>query len=309
MLEITNNPIETFVLNLKSDLSQDNIEFNHFLSEPGKEFQNDFSDLMKFAEFTNIIPNLFLVASPILKELRDQILESQKENPMKLIIELIDSYNVSIAKETIELEKLITDFTKPIEIPQEFQNKIINIINRINSYYFLALHSYIDNYTNMIYDLLVTEYCNPISINFFKNLELKGNPKDRLNLIKNTLIKYPPNDFNALLSGITWGDNLNKLFEIRNIFAHVEPIVGLEMLSKHFPKIVRNTKGDIKKKLKESFKKNQNSGTKTNNDILSTLTSVFHILFILKEIGKECYGYLSLMDYVIYNFISNNKRK
>lgn len=301
-----NNQIQLFVDKLNEDLLDDQTLFNHFKTKPGKQFQKDFSSLTKFAEFTNIIPNIFSIISPILEDFKKRISETEANIPKKLSIEFIDENNEVIGKEIIEVKDLLLDFVEPIKIPQEFEPKIIDMTKRVNSYYFLALHAYIDNYTNSILDLLVRKYCKPISVNYFGKLELKGNSKDKLKSIKNRLIQFPPDDFNKILNGITWSETLSKLFDIRNIFAHVEPKAGLEILVEYFPLIVENTKKEIQSKIKVSIEPNSNLDTKLSNEILEIILPIFHILAVLVKIGNECYGYLALMDLLIYGFLKKN---
>jgi len=302
--EYTKN--KSFIDKLQRDLAKDKTEFKHFMTDAGKQFQDDFNSLMKFTEETNVIPNLSPLIIPVFNALKKHLEDSQKDDPLKVILKIVDKNDNILAEEIMEMKVLISDFFNSIKIPETFEPKIIDMTIRINSYYFLALRAYIDNYVRMLFELLVDTCCNPITIDFFKNLEMKGNPKDKLKSIRNKLICYPTDDFNLLLSGITWGENFSKFFKIRNKFAHEKPEAELSILIEHFPNIVDKMKGETEKKILNVLKTNPKLDPKMESEIKSTLIPIFHILSVLIKIGKECYGYLSFIDFMVYEFIKKD---
>ncbi len=130
----------------------------------------------------------------------------------------------------------------------------------------------------------------------FKEIE---NPKKRLNTISRYFRLFEKQILNKeVLDGKTWETTFDKLLDIRDTISHRNPLLSEENLINHFPELLTNAK----RKLKLDFEKVDNQYEwilELFNQILPGLS--ISLLFI--DILKECYGYLSLVDNIIFEAI------
>ena len=275
---------------LTNELKKEPPEYKYLKTDSGKNFQDNFVELMGILNISNIIALISPIISIMIKIFSNGVEEfapSVKEKALKK-----ENLSDSELEDTLKilLEKFLsTDSdTKMNEIITKF-------LNQINSYYFLALYAYIDLYSMSIYKYVISNLEEEQLFDIVINFNAMDNPTKRIGCIKKTLNLINETRFNKLLRGRTWKESIEKLIELRNFLAHRDPILRKSLLEEKFPKTVKTK---ALKQTKKVFQ--QEAFNNLNNHVLTKIRKIIEpnllILFMLIEIGKDCYGYLALID-------------
>ena len=286
---------------IADDLKKEKPELKACKTTPGKKFQKELNDLMNLMRQGNLFQISLDMISFLLKEINEIL---SKES----IINLDDEILIKPVKENSQIKEFkvkLKDIFNPLKIPKPLQKIANNIplyLETINSYYILALFAYIDYYCTSVFELLISQNCNKKIEKLLFYLRPKANPNIQINIIKDNLGLINNVDLKKLLKGKTWQKSFEKLITLRNILAHEEPKVKKQVLSENFPSLYKIAQ----KKANDEFNKQTEDNPKLNQEELEKLQKVtkpnFEMMLLLTDIGKECYGYLALIDILIDYF-------
>ena len=294
--------LEELVKKFTTKLNKSPPDFDLFLTEQGIKFQADIFDLMGFISVGNLIPALPSIMSTTLDGIKNR-LDVDLDYDVLIIPKKPDSI---IPKQKLKMEDVFDDFTKSMELSKEVTSLISNSINRLNSYYFLALFAYMDHYVDSIHKEILAKYRAKQCIELFDSFRTKGRPRFILESIRTKLDLGEVGKITMLPEGKSWHDSYIKMLELRHEFAHRKPIARREMLDNNLKRISK----DAAKEVKTIFRNNlidPNSANELLSEIQNILRPNFETLLILVQIGKECSGYLALYDHLIDEFFTKNK--
>jgi len=285
---------------INTDLLDKKPKFKVCITLPGVKFQQEFNDLMDLVKKGNLIQITFDMIDWFVNFI---IRDIEKK-------ELDEEIEISPTKESSKIKKSkkkISDIIKEL-LPNKLHDlfkEVPKFLEALNSYFILALFAYIDFFTKSLYDLLVKEYCDKEVNDLFLSLPPKGNPKVRIKIILENLHIISDEKLNELLDNKTWKKTFEKFIKMRNILAHEAPLVKKQALIDNFPTLNNKAKDDFKLELKETKIKNPDFTEEDLNEFSAIIKPCLEMLILLMEIGKECYGYLSIVDFLLNDFIQN----
>lgn len=290
---------------VEKELEKEYQELEIFASEHGKELQISMIELGKFIVATNSSVYLGRVGFSLLDKLVDQ--KTMKEKIGEIVEQFLEKKNLASEQKDFFSElimefmndnkdKSINDFMKG----NPFYDPEFKSLERYYAHFFVSLYTYIDLYTMKLYRRINQELTDKDYFELHKRFNAQENPKKRLNTIVRYFKLYKKEVLDKdVLVGKTWETTFDKILEIRDTISHRNPLLSEENLSNSFPELLTKAK----KKLKHDFEKADNQYEwflEFFNQILPGLA--ISVLFI--DILKECYGYLALIDNIIFEAIS-----
>jgi len=295
--------IEQLAEEIKIELAKDLSDYRFFKTKPGMKFQEDFKDLMTFTSYNNVVPKIMGSLSSF-NDLIKKILEKNVKNKHKVKFQLFE--NESLIKELIYDKDGIINFFQNLNDESNLFKERESEITRLNACYFLSFFSYIDHYSTELYRTIISRYCADHSFKLFDSGRPKSRPKELIDRIKKELELDTSSILTKVPKGKPWYTNYIALFKIRHKFAHNEPDARREILEKFFSETTDEAKDTIETIFKKSrAEKNQ------DKDFLDTieinLKPSFETLYTLTKIGKDCYGYLALIDNLIDEYFTTNR--
>jgi len=296
--------LEELVKIIDTKLNKSPPNYDLFLTEQGKKFQIDMIDLMGIISIGNLIPALPGIISSMMGFVKDSIQDEDLDFDVVFIPRKPGSI---IKKQKMKMEDVIDDFTKSITISDKVTTMINGAINRLNSYYFLALFAYMDHYVSSLYLEFLGKYCTNHSIEMIDSWRTKGKPKliiekfrTHLDLgeIKKRIITIPDRK--------PWHDSFMNMLKLRHEFAHKVPSARREILEEKLKRISSDATKEVRKLFRNEFTV-QNMNNEQVSEIQNILKPNFEILVILNQVGKECLGYLALYDHLLDEYFTKNK--
>lgn len=303
--------IEEQVMELERNLINEPTEYKGFITAPGINFQDNFKELMKIIQASNILPRVLNIFYPLAidyieKEYNNQedqisiqasgkvIITQKNKEPIINTFEFNESNLFAVLRQSIN------------EIPKEIIDVISQVIARLNSYYFLALYAYLDLYSLSIYKLIISELDETKIFKLMKNFRVLSNPLAKISQIKrslNLVVKYELNKESKIES---WEKDFDKFINQRHSIAHRDPVVEILSLDAEYQEIVKKAKEKSTTKIDELFQ-----DFKSQKEVYAKIANIFgdilQTLYILMEFGASCFKYLALIDIVVDDYIRNNK--
>lgn len=280
---------------LENELKKDSPKYEFLKTKPGKIFQDNFVELMGIVNLSNFSAAI----SPIILRIIKSFDKSWNDFTPDFKDKALKKENLSESELTDSLDLFIEKFLT-IDSDKNLDEIISKILNIINSYYFLALYAYIDLYSMSLYKFIISQLEEDELYETVIGFNAMENPSKRIWSIKKTLNVIDDEKFDELRNGRTWKESFEMLIELRNFIAHRDPKLRISLLEERFP---RALKSKAKKQIKKVF--NHQAFIQLDNQVLSKIKEITEsyllTLFLLKEIGKECYGYLALIDNLIDN--------
>ena len=295
--------LEKLVVEIKNELAKDEPEYNFFKTDSGIRFQDEFKELMDYVSYNNIIPK-FLGSLSVFYEFLMNLVKTNLSNSHQVKYQFLE--NDKILEEKIyigdEILELFPDLSNEFKL---FKKRELEI-KRMNAYYFLAFFSYFDHYSKKLYRAIISRYCANHSFKLFDSSRPKSRPKELIVKIKRELELDKDSILTKNPSSKLWYDNYKALIDIRHKFAHNAPEARHEILDKFFSETIKDAKDEIKILFEKSrVEENQNI------DLLDTVEknfkSSFETLYTLTKIGKDCYGYLALIDNLVSDYFTKHK--
>jgi len=298
--ETLKQEIEIIISNLEKKES----EFTSCLTVPGKKFQKELSDLVRLVRKTYSIPLVFQLISTFLDSLYEKITKENKE-VLDEEYEVITKKNASIIKKRkFNLRETINDIGIT-NFMQKFEHELPIYLESLNSHYILALFAYMDHYLSSIYELIVTSYSDPKIRKLLLNLRIRGNLNFQLDFIFDNLKLLSKKKFKELLQEKTWQSTFKKIIKFRNVLAHEEPKVKKQVLFKEFPNLYEKATELTKNDFADDIQKNTDFDFLDLDKLHDIVEPNVKTMFLLIEIGKECYSYISFFDILIDNFLKS----
>lgn len=304
------NDLKRLVKDFTKKMNESPPNYNLFKTVHGKNFQTEMEDLMDTIDLINILPSLPDVATFMIEGLEniDGMDKDDKniiglDEEIELIVKKQDKI-ISIKKTT--LKELLDSIKNPITSNGEDSEFLSKSIHRVNSYYFLALFAYLDQYVNSILQDILTKYRAKHCIEFFDEFRRNREPKFILEKIRNKLEKGNIEKITILPEGKPWHVSFNTMLNLRHKFAHKQPKARRELLDEKFERISNDFSIDSKK-IFDKYLQSQFLSDKLILRYYNAIKPHFETLLILKQIGKECIGYLALYDHIIADFFKKYK--
>jgi len=294
--------LEKHVEYVAHDLMNEKPEFNTCKTKPGIKFQKELNDLLTLVRTGNFVPMMFDLSNWVIEGII-QMLSKEDVLDQNEVLELKSTQEIS---KIPEVKITIKDILKSLKLPDYVQKIIDNLplfLEPLNSYYILALFAYIDYYSTSIYEVIISENCNDNVKELLLYLRPRRNPNTQINILVDNLDLITKTELNKLLVGKTWKKTFEKLINLRNILAHEEPKVKKQALFDNFQKLHKIVKKKLVLIFKQQNQKKLDAGKDINLELQELMRPYLEILLLQVEIGKECYGYLSLIDLLIYNFL------
>ena len=286
---------------LKKEVMSESYEFNSFNTDFGKEFETNTQDLLKFVTTISTIPFLLDAGSQLWNQLRER--SSKKIQEFKEDLE--DKYK----EEPDKLEAIRDSFKEDDE--EGMIDKILNyvektnLLERINSYFFLTFYTYIDLYLMALLQFVISKIDATEVNGFLDGFRPFSNPAERLKIILRNLEldkKTGSKNLDEILKYVSNLENdIWNFIKLRNSIAHKNPLTAYHTIETNFPTIVKNAKVKTKKQLK-----------KTNFDGLEDVINIedfslnFEMLAALGKICKNCYIHLVMVDFIISDYFERN---
>jgi len=290
---------------LLTTFTKEKPEFTSCLTEPGLKFQKEFSELVGLVRKTYSIPVVFQIFNTTLIDFYDKISENYKE-------ELEEEFEVKSTKESSKFEKSrfkLKELIDKIGISNFFQKieyELPIYLEALNSYYILALFAYIDYYLSSIYEIIITTYSNEKIKKLLLKIEPRRNIDWQLNLLNDNLkLAVSKSKLKELLKETSWQKTYKNLIKFRNILAHEEPKVKQKILFEKFPNLLIKAEELTKKDFESDKQKNTDVDFVDLDKLQEILEPTIKTMFLLIEIGKECYGYISIIDILINDFLKS----
>lgn len=278
---------------LENELKKDSPEYEFLKTQPGKIFQDNFVELMGIISLSNILAAISPIISRIIKSFENSwndFTPDVKDKALKE--EKLSESEVSFSLGLI-IEKFLT-----VESDNNLDEIISKILNIINSYYFLALYAYIDLYSMSLYKFVISQLEEDELFETVKGFNAMENPGKRIWSIKKTLNVIEDKKFDELRKSRTWKESFEILIKLRDFIAHRDPKLRVSLLEEKFSSTIKTK---AKKQIKKAF--DHQAFIKLDDRVLSKIKEIIEpyllILFLLLEIGKDCYGYLALIDNLI----------
>jgi len=296
--------LQELVKEFNAKMKESPPKFDIFLTENGKNFQKEIMNLFDFLDFNSILPSTPEIIPVFLKDLKNKIGEN-----VDLDSEI--EYNVKFQEfsltEKKPLGEYMDSFSNPITINEDGSALITKSINRMNSYYFIALFAYMDHYVKSIHKDILTRYRAKQCIEYFDEFRRRAtNLKSILESIRNKLVMGVAKEIHNLNDVNQWCDTFNKMKDLRHEFAHIRPEIRREVLGENF-KVISD---EIRKSAKTEFSKyttSSNPDDELESKLFTVIKPYFETLLILREIGKHCLSYLAVHDHLVANFFQKNK--
>lgn len=310
------NSYKLIIDNMKENSQKLFPNFNEFKTEFGLDFQKNFINLMGFA-----IIGILIQGIPEMEEIYIRIFsEIGKEIPIEMVIKSFTDESLTSEEIQIFKEKFF-DKLQSIELVNDFEDNnsqsslldVLSLSERINSYFIISLYAYIDLYSLSLYQHVLSSLKSTEIYDFNKEFKHNGDPKERINIITNYLRFTNRELMKEFLANTTWETTIDKLKGIRDYTAHKDPLLKLQKLICEISNIDEKANSKIKslKELIDSRLIQFEKYDELKKFLVKTekmFESILQILFILFEIGKDCYYYLALIDIQISNFY-NKKLK
>jgi len=310
------NSYKLIIDNMKEKSKKIFTNFTEFKTEFGLDFQKNFIDLMGFATI-----GILLQVIPEIGEIFEKITsEISKGIPIELVIKLFTNESLT-SEETQIINEKFFEKLQSIELVNDFEENnsqsslldALNLSERINSHFIISLYAYFELYSFSLYQYVFSSLKNTEIYDFKEKFKQIDDPKERINMIINYL-KFTNRDLmKEFLETTTWETTISKLKGIRDYTAHKDPLLKLQKLICEISNIDQKANSKIKsfKELIDSrliqFEK-YDELKKFLDKTEKIFDSIFQKIFILFEIGKDCYYYLALIDIQISSFY-NNKLK
>jgi len=283
-------------------LEQEKPEFISCLTEPGKKFQKEFSDLVSLVRKSYSVPMVFQLISTFMVTFYEKMQVQYKED-------LDEEFEVKSTKKTSKIKKRkfnLKDVINDLGISNFFQKieyELPVYLEALNSYYIHALFAYIDFYLSSIYETIISSYSDDKIKELLLTLKPRRNINYQLTLLNDNLKLIGKENLKDLLSKTTWLQTFKKLIDFRNVLAHEEPKVKQQLLFDEFPVLLKKANELTKKDFESDKQKDTDMDFIDLYKLHGIIEPNMKTMFLLIEIGKECYGYISIIDILIDDFL------
>jgi hypothetical protein len=295
--------IENKLKELEANIAKVDIKFESCLTNPGKKFQADLYKLIRLLEKSYSIPVLLQFFNSSKSILFDQISQQGE-------IDLDNDIVITITGDGLEIPPLKTSFRKLIDdldVSDPIQNierELPVYLDALNSYYILSLFAYIDYYISEIYKLLVTTFSESKIHELLTELKPRGKLTDQIEFIVINSNIITKNKFDKLFVDNKWDKIFGIFVKLRNILAHENPQMKIITLQREFNELYESCTLEI-----------QESYTNLRDVVKPNIPNYDHLVEIIKpfietetlliEIGKNCFGYIALVDILIDDFLKS----
>ena len=287
---------------LKKKIMSEDYKYDSFNTEFGVEFESNTKDLINFVTTISAIPFFINVGS----QLWNQIMTKSSEKIQEIKKDFEDKF-----KDEPEKLEAIQDTFKEDEKENTIDSILSyiekkNLLERINSYFFLTFYTYIDLYLMSLLQFIITKIEATEVNEFLDGFKPFSNPAERLKTILKKLELDKKVGCKNLYEMLIYASNLENNFwifiKLRNSIAHKKPLTAYETIKSNFPTIIKQAKTKTMNQLK-----------KANFDGLEDVIKIeefslnFEMLTALEKIGKNCYIHLAMVDSLVSDyFIRNN---
>jgi len=308
VIELEMDELKQIVDKLNNNLLSNSFEEGSFVTPAGKVFHENFVSLINFTffgiltietvpiglSFLNFIKGRFKIG-----ELSDRILvklaretpltEEETEAVQKLYIEDIKN------KDIVEVaEDMIKD--------NPFYNKDFRAKERLYSHYIISLYAYYDSYVISLFkyiegNLSNFDYVDVRKINAFED------PKEKLNKLRIHFNLIDKKELDKLLIVKRWETDISKLKDVRDKLVHRDPDAKVIDIRQVF----LESNKEAKKITKKFYKHEDFENYPFLKKLLKDFSPILDLLYLLMEIGKNCYGFLAIFDNLIHNYFENTK--
>ena len=295
--------LKQLIIDLEKQLGTNSWKFNGFKTPIGLIFHDNFVSFITFnfqSMLSQIILPLGINLNTTLKEKVD-FREIAKEVIDKLAQGEAFSAKGSQKFQEILIKDLKAKSNKEMAANLTLQNLLFGsdrvIKKRLYSQFFISLFNYIEIYTTELTKSIFRELNEHHDIFDFANqFSSEKNPWKKLSLMCGKLELISRDDLPKVLGERTWEASLILVIEKRNYFAERYPLIETDTLKKQFPQSLEKADSIIATLQTEELKKTEHAF-----ELYQQLEPLLHELFLLVEIGKECYGYLAMMDTLFYH--------
>jgi hypothetical protein len=295
--------IKNLIDQIANDMKKEKPEFNACLTKPGITFQNELSKLITLLRKGNLSQMVSNILTWFFDIIDNQFLSNTEIGNKKIEVHLIDDTS-KVEIFTLEMK----DVLQEIKIPEPFQKVFDNLpifIEALNTYFILALFAYCDYYATTIYELIVKNNSNKNIESLLFYLHPRGNPKVQIKTIIEKLDIITEEEFFKCLNPNTWDSTFKMLIKLRNTLAHENPVVKKENLHNYFSALYMVNKELLEKIYQQNKEENENLSFEESKQLQELIKPALETVTLLTEIGKECYGYISIIDILIDDFLKS----
>ncbi len=217
---------------LNNRVKKDTPIFDGFKSEPGKEFQTSFNELLGFISLGNLALG-GIELYPLIQEIIKNIYKKLPRDMKRKAINEESFSDLEIEESKPLIKNIAYNLVNSFEPNDELKEKLSNFIERINSYFFLALYAYMEYYIEKLYESIRCNFDKKDILDLDELINKRGDLNKKINKIKNKLKLVNRFEFGDLIRGKSWKKNFDNFLCSRHFMAHKTPLARINFLNEY----------------------------------------------------------------------------
>lgn len=313
-------------------LKEEKGDLTFFCTEFGEEFEDNYLDLMRFADIATLLPTLVKPAMKLNQaatsgeflnyieegaEFAENLSARQKEQVKTIVTRMKEDWDqlaqITPVKEELPKALESEDESEDAETDVEGFLDELQILPRIIAYFIFALYSYIDVYSMHLVQFLMAISNVEEFYRLLTQFKVGQNPHHRIKeILKGTDAKNLSDPLEHLLEAGHWETHQKAfadLIGLRNHVAHRKPLTTPQEFQKKFPQFSKRAKQEAEK-LQEKVQ-----SVIPQETLPSSFSALFLDLFsgdlvenffMIRQLATSCYRYLALIDNLVVNWIASH---